>query len=208
MLINIPNGFDFTFVRGGRVRAFVDNGKLYIDSRCISWDDLMYAFVYDTKDTRICPYCGKPITGNTLTIDHMWPKSFGGVSIPDNMLPCHYYCNHRKSDLSAEEFRKFQKLSGKDSNNFKTEVIRGKNKKRYIKGFLLPDDWVTYCYPNDLNIREYYKNLDLFSLNKSRKFIKNLEYIRKYRHLKRPIIVDANFWILDGYTWYVAAVES
>ncbi len=208
MLINLPR--NYTFIRGGRVRAYTNTeGVLKIHSTHVNWDDLMYSITYELKEKNVCPYCGKPIRKLKLTLDHMYPKSFGGVSIPDNLIPCCDKCNHEKGNLNEKEYKAFlKKDSRKYKDDFKSKVIQEKENLKYKKGFDVPNEWLSYCYPMDLKVRSYYNKLGLFKENKPRVLIENLRYIKKYNHLKRPIIVDKNFWILDGYSWYVAVIES
>ena len=43
-----------------------------------------------------CAYCGKSLTDNTATIDHIIPKSKGGHNVKSNMCCCcQYHCKPR-----------------------------------------------------------------------------------------------------------------
>ena len=49
--------------------------------------------------------CIKEINTNTLTqknrtLDHMYPRRWGGVSIPDNLVPSCKNCNGDKMDMT------------------------------------------------------------------------------------------------------------
>lgn len=44
-----------------------------------------------------CPYCGAA-TMEDAVIDHIYPVSLGGLSIPENLVVCCAQCNGRKSD--------------------------------------------------------------------------------------------------------------
>lgn len=52
------------------------------------------------RDNHTCQYCGK--NGN-LTIDHVIPKSRGGVDSWSNIVACCIRCNNRKGDKLLEE---------------------------------------------------------------------------------------------------------
>ena len=43
-----------------------------------------------------CAYCGKSLTDNTATIDHILPKSKGGHNVKSNMCCCCSSCNREK----------------------------------------------------------------------------------------------------------------
>jgi hypothetical protein len=53
-----------------------------------------------SRDKNICLYCG----GYGDTIDHIIPKSQGGLSIFSNCVCACQQCNREKGDLSFEEF--------------------------------------------------------------------------------------------------------
>ncbi len=209
MLMHIPENLEFTFVRGSKIRAYTNKeGILKVSATSVSWEDLMYALAYEINDTNICPYCGQPIRKNKLTLDHIYPRDFGGISITNNLIPCCRKCNSDKGSLNPEEFGIALK-SKKAFNEMKGSIIDEKTKMRYKRGILIPNEWVTYCYPCDLKVRGFYKKcFDLFSNPKPKKIMENLNYIKRYNHLKRPVVTDKNFVILDGYSWYVAAIES
>lgn len=44
-----------------------------------------------------CYLCKKPITREEeQTMDHLLPKSLGGKTSPDNLMPAHRVCNQRR----------------------------------------------------------------------------------------------------------------
>ena len=53
-----------------------------------------------------CAYCGKKVTLEKITRDHIVPKSKGGGNTVENILPSCKKCNGTKGDTSLEEFRK------------------------------------------------------------------------------------------------------
>ena len=63
-----------------------------------------YGFCY-------CYLCGEPIIeGQRWNLDHIKPKSKGGLTVPDNLRPVHYDCNQAKTDLSLGQYRMIQQL--------------------------------------------------------------------------------------------------
>ena len=197
---------NFTFINGGKIRAYVnEEGILKADSRCINWEDTMYALTYFIKDKKKCPYCGNAIRKKNLTIDHMFPRAYGGVTISNNLIPCCEYCNSTKSNLNVAEFMELKRLNTKEEKKeYRKKVIHEKERFKYIKGFSLPDEWISYWKPENVKIRTYYNNYYV----KSKKLNYNMDYIKKYNHFQRPIIIDRNGWLIDGYTWFKAAKQS
>jgi len=53
-----------------------------------------------------CWYCGREMNPfRDFSIDHIIPRSAGGNSFYENLVPCCRHCNHSKSGRSLEEFR-------------------------------------------------------------------------------------------------------
>ena len=55
------------------------------------------------RDNYTCQYCGKPLSESAVTIDHVIPKSRGGVWSWYNLVTCCKECNQRKPDRTPEE---------------------------------------------------------------------------------------------------------
>lgn len=54
------------------------------------------------RDGRGCWLCGRLLTLETATIDHVIPKSDGGGNDDDNLRCACWRCNHRKADWPIE----------------------------------------------------------------------------------------------------------
>ena len=65
-------------------------------------------------------------------------------------------------------------------------------------GFVLPKKWVIY---EDINQIHYPKKQVL----RGKKYHRNVEFYQKYKKLPRPVIVDRNNNILDGYNIIIFA---
>lgn len=53
---------------------------------------------------RVCYYCKHSLRRNELTTDHVVPISKNGATTIDNCVVACYACNHKKADMSVEEF--------------------------------------------------------------------------------------------------------
>lgn len=52
-----------------------------------------------------CGYCGEKLAFDKMTIDHIFPRCFGGDDGFDNLICCCKGCNQRKGSFSLEVFR-------------------------------------------------------------------------------------------------------
>lgn len=52
-----------------------------------------------TRDSSRCGYCG----GHADTIDHIFPRSRGGLDTWENLISACYKCNQKKADRTPEE---------------------------------------------------------------------------------------------------------
>lgn len=50
------------------------------------------------RDSYTCQYCGSQPGSEDLSIDHVWPKSLGGITEWDNVVVACVSCNRRKSN--------------------------------------------------------------------------------------------------------------
>lgn len=55
------------------------------------------------RDGYTCQYCLQPFHGRDLTLDHVVPRSKGGLSRWENLVAACHSCNHTKGDRSVEE---------------------------------------------------------------------------------------------------------
>lgn len=57
------------------------------------------------RDQYRCQYCSKKLGGEELTVDHVIPRSQGGVSSWENCVLACVDCNKRKADKTPEQAR-------------------------------------------------------------------------------------------------------
>lgn len=68
-----------------------------------------------------CGYCACDLTRQTVTRDHIVPKSQGGKTCNSNLIACCRGCNQRKGDLDVELFRELYFAGGP----FWLEIVKG-----------------------------------------------------------------------------------
>ncbi|HUZ05549.1 MAG TPA: HNH endonuclease [Acidobacteriaceae bacterium] len=55
------------------------------------------------RDRNTCQYCGIVLTAGELTLDHVIPRSRGGLSTWENLVACCHNCNRRKGNSMPHE---------------------------------------------------------------------------------------------------------
>jgi 5-methylcytosine-specific restriction endonuclease McrA len=55
------------------------------------------------RDRNTCQYCGVVLTAGELTLDHVTPRSRGGLSTWENLVACCHSCNRRKGNQLLHE---------------------------------------------------------------------------------------------------------
>lgn len=55
-------------------------------------------------DLSVCAYCKVNLDDYSRTVDHLYPKSRGGVLSNSNKVPCCGECNKMKGNMSIVEF--------------------------------------------------------------------------------------------------------
>jgi hypothetical protein len=57
------------------------------------------------RDRNSCQYCNVILTSSELTLDHVVPRSRGGLSTWENLVACCHSCNRRKGNQMLHELR-------------------------------------------------------------------------------------------------------
>lgn len=55
------------------------------------------------RDKGTCQYCSKVLSASQVTIDHVLPRSQGGITSFTNCVVCCYLCNNTKADRTPEQ---------------------------------------------------------------------------------------------------------
>lgn len=57
-------------------------------------------------DLNVCAYCSAPLDDLSRTVDHLYPKSRGGILSNKNKVPACGDCNKLKGDMNVKEFNR------------------------------------------------------------------------------------------------------
>ena len=188
MNIELPEKFFYT--SRYRRNSYVQDGILYVEGG-LEYEDLMYSLSYSMHGYDSCVYCGRKLTRQNRTLDHMYPRNWGGVSIPDNLVPSCSKCNSLKSNLTYKQFLIWRSLQKSEKPAYYEKMIK-ENKRRMEEGTILPKEW-----------------LSVFDISKVIHDI-DFEFIEQYGNRKidtyyaingyypRPIIISSNNWVFKG----------
>ena len=55
------------------------------------------------RDRNSCQYCGAVLASSELTLDHVVPRSRGGLSTWENLVACCHSCNRKKGNQLPQE---------------------------------------------------------------------------------------------------------
>jgi hypothetical protein len=192
MYIKLPEKFIFTD-KAFRTTAYVKDGILYVSSS-VNVEDLMYTLAYLEKGYNSCYYCGGKLTNTNRSIDHMFPVSWGGVTVSPNLVPCCKSCNNKKTNMTHNQYIRWKKCgSQKQKDKYYREAVK-KNRKTACKvGFVLPQSWtVMYDVTNVLSCMNFPKGVG------KKKLKKVVDYYEEYHVYPNPIVVTSNGWVLKG----------
>lgn len=191
MIIDLPQKFFYD--SGDNGKSYVQGGILYIQGQ-INFEDLMYTITYSVKGYERCFYCGRELDPSKRTLDHMYPRVFGGVSIPSNLVPCCKNCNGNKSCLNTSQFYHLRRIKSKDAKEkaFKGMVLQ--NQSLYEKRIILPRKWITNYAVNIVT-----DDIDFSKIRFDPIRITKLEdFYKMHLHYPKPVIVSKNDWVLEG----------
>lgn len=187
MKIPLPENYFFEDV------AEVKDDTLYIHK--FNFKELMYDLTYAIKGCSKCYYCGNPISRETSTLDHLYPKDFGGPTIPENLAICCSSCNNKKTNMTEEQFVYFSSILDDEK---KKEFYRDISLHNHILmkwyGPIIPKEWISEQKAEKITVYFFMgKGINGKTYKKVEKNYK------KYGRIIRPIIVDKNFKLLAGF---------
>lgn len=165
-----------------------------------SFQNTMYSLTYFMKGKNFCYYCKSPIPRDEITMDHMYPRSVGGPTIPQNLIPSCKRCNSQKSDMTFEQYKTYLSLgSASERSAYVSKINNIRERIRNAGLFDLPVDWVVPIATSTIR-----SVIDSASISAT-KFQKCKLYYETYHCFQNPIILDRNLFTLDGFYMYLVA---
>lgn len=188
MNIQLPDKFYYS--NDWKSRAYVEDGELFVEGT-VNYENLMYTLAYVMFGYNRCHYCGNILKKETRTLDHIYPRCWGGVSIPDNLVPCCSACNSRKSNMTMEQYKAWINAKKDKRSDLYSSFIK-KNEEKMKTQFILPKEWVTLFDITNVVEKIGFEEIKTFGNDKI-----DLYYTH-YGHYPRPIIVSQNDWVFKG----------
>lgn len=193
--------------------AEIKNRKLYLYKNGV-FKEVMYKITYMLYGDDECYYCHRKRRASpeqkdkkkyfsTISMDHVIPKNFGGLTIPDNMKPACTDCNSRKGNMFEDEYREYMKIleetagqgkSGRAIRRLFKESLQYKQElRRYGHIPCLPEKWL--CKEDLKCILVTF----WLSQNKGGSYEQMIGDVKKYNNLLYAITVTANGYLVDGF---------
>ena len=91
------------------------------------------AITKDGVDLNVCAYCNAPLDDLSRTVDHLYPKSRGGILSNANKVPACGDCNKLKGNMNVKEFqRALNALTYLETTNHKKKMAYLKKVKSNV----------------------------------------------------------------------------
>ena len=193
MNISLPKKFRF---QEDGFEAYIDSNNNLVMTRT-GFEKIMYALTYAMKGDKVCHYCGNPFGDFDRSLDHQYSRDFGGISIPNNLVPCCRDCNERKSNMNAQEFYEYELIKSDPIKveQFMEDLYRKRDEFRKTFGVILPFEW--YSLKSDYNVLAPITSQDAYKSNKQYTRISDL--YETYHRICRPVVVTKNDVVVDGF---------
>ena len=192
MIIELPENHDY------QGRAFVQDGILKIYNAS-DWEAISYELMIE-KYGKVCYYCGRQLKDKEITVDHLYPQSFGGQTFPANIATSCKKCNTEKSNLTEKQYADLLKWTGEARKKFRVRWIQNNAARRETRGYLLPNEWITK--QKTVNVGP---GICIDNRTPGVKYTIIENFYKTYHVLPYPIVVEKNNRILDGFwTWWFA----
>lgn len=159
-----------------------------------SYQNIIHALTYFMKERNFCYYCRKFFPRNEINIDHMYPRSTGGPTIPQNLIPSCKGCNTEKADMTKSQFLHYLSLGTESEKLLYASKMRTlKEGFKSIGMYEIPIEWIT-----PVKVCNIHTSIDFADIIYA-KFQKVKAYYKEYHSFQHPIILDRNLYSLDGF---------
>ncbi len=168
-----------------------------------SFQNIVYGLTYFMKGRTFCYYCKKKVARNEMTLDHMYPRSTGGPTITQNLIPACKDCNSQKSYMTFEQYKTYLDLSEQERTKYLAKLSVFKEGIKNIGIYEIPNSWITPVLVKDIHTAIDFANIS------ETKFQKVKSYYDMYHKFQVPMLLDRNLYSLDGfYVLFVAKANN
>lgn len=197
MNMDLPESYTY-WNKSRKKEAYIENGILKLCTSEI-YKKVIRELAYILNSSKhYCVYCNKSILNNKATLDHVYPQFLGGPTITNNLVPSCQNCNSEKSDFTKDEFIEYLCLRHKNRQKAKEfRSIANLQKECLHKShkYEIPDEWLSHK-----EISKIYVQFSIVDFSTERhKYTRIVEFYNQYGYFQKPIIVDKNGFLLDGF---------
>lgn len=158
---------------------------------------LHFEQIIENGEIPICECCGKPLTRDNISLDHVIPKDFGGPTFQQNLRIICKKCNSRKGNLLKKDSDKLLKMlkkrEGRDKiKKFCHNKVEKTTKKFLKKKSFLPKSWITKIERDKI----------ICAGEETISCDKETDFFKEHGFLKNIVIVDKNNKLLDQKSVY------
>lgn len=204
MIMNLPEEFSIGDTKL-KNDAYIENGILKI-RKTASFKYVVYQLTFLLKGGKHrCEYCGEIFFDKKITMDHLYPQDMGGPTITNNLIPACQRCNNEKTNMTLHEYKEYIKLKKYGENKaflkeleIKKYEIRGRKEYQIPKLWLCQKEITTIIL--DIRLNE--------DSSQTTKYKKVQEFYLNYGYFQKPIVVDKNGFLLDGFYTVMYAKDN
>lgn len=203
MTIDLPK--KFRYQNSAKDYAEVVNGKLILHNNALSsFKKIMKIISLHIHGDETCYYCGCTLRPRKITMDHLYPQDLGGPTISNNLAPTCKKCNNEKTNLTEEQYNYIlRKPKEKVRSVLRKELINAQYRLRKLHKYSVPDDWIEFHSTSAFLVR-----VEIGKKFKSKRYEKIKNFYMEYGYLPKPVVVDCNYVLLDGFTTLMFAKEE
>lgn len=201
MIIDLPKQ-----LKSDNTEFFMYNNIMKL-KKMESFQRLMVKLAYEINGGNRCYYCNRKFTIEKFrTIDHIYPKMWGGPTITNNLVPCCNKCNYEKNNLSGSQYIKL--LNSIQEGTYEKCLKEIQELQSYLiksKTLGIPDNWLSKRDVSDIIIP---KGIGKEDYKRTRQYKKTKMYFKTNGYIQRPITTDRYLTLLDGFYSLMFAIDN
>lgn len=179
-----------------RYGAYIEKEVLYLPQQY--FEEVMKALTYQIKESETCYFCGAKLTKANRTLDHLFPRDYGGITVTNNLVPCCKECNsEKKRNLNETEFRIYNEIKNNPQllQEFWKEFYEKHECDRKNFGVTLPYNW--YTLKKEFRVLAVVTSDDRYK--KSKQYLRIAELYEIYNRICKPVVITRNNVVVDGF---------
>lgn len=201
MIIDLPEKFRF---QGDTPKDYAEvrENTLHIYGN-VPIRKLMYDLTYSLKGNTECFYCQRKIKKSEITLDHMYPQDIGGPTIPNNLTPACKECNSKKANMTVTQYKTYLTLNKNKKAGYRKLIKEQQQIIRRGGGYEVPLEWIDVE-----KVSKFIVKVEMGIKYRGKKYDQIKADYREYKTITKPIVTDANGFVIDGFITLMFAKEQ